>query len=322
MLHRALNVEALWQLKSGSHRTGGIHGVIQSLGNLARKFKLQKGVVVAWDLGTSTQRRAIYPEYKDGRSNRDPTSPDYNPSERDHVYIWSRKYLHTFFLPLTGCLSVQISDIEADDIIGWVCRNIEHEKGRKIIIVSTDGDFLQLVSENTHVWNPIKRVMHTMDSIIEEEGEYLVLDKYQQQLNLMHAMVGDGSDNIPGVKGLGWKYARKLSHTLLTDGEESLEKDYAYVQKYLENKEAIERNLKLVDLTIPLWPQYEKEILDYIVKYSQLHPPVNSESVLISKMKQLQLSRCIELVPDLIQANHSSDFKSRLSDIAYRLSQG
>lgn len=322
MLHRALNVEALWELQAGDQRTGGVHGVIQSLGNLARKFRLQKGTVVAWDLGTSIQRRTSFPEYKASRLNRDPSHPEYNPSERDHVYVWSRKYLHTFFLPLTGCLSIQISEIEADDIIGWVCRNLEHEADRKVIIVSSDGDFLQLVSEGVHVWNPIRKVMHTMESLIEQEGDSLVLDQYQRQINLIHAIVGDESDAIPGVKGLGKKYARKLTQTLLTFGEDSLPKERAYVKKYFEHKEVIERNLKLVDLTVPLWSQYEKEISDYVAKYSQYSPPRGAEQALYRKLQQLQLNRCIELVPDLIQANHSSDFKSRLADIAHKLSQG
>jgi 5'-3' exonuclease len=165
LLHRCLTAsQSILELKTsdGLHCTGGLHTFIQSLEKLVRSYRYRAGVIVCWDNGASERRLGIYPDYK----NRDIASQQRAEMLNDiakkkaeehwsEVYVWSRKELHSNILPSIGCLSLMCRNIEADDIISYCARHI---KSTEKIIISTDSDFLQLVSEDlqTTVYDPIK----------------------------------------------------------------------------------------------------------------------------------------------------------------------
>ena len=244
-LFRALYVPNLWNLtnKQGLH-TGAIHGFFQSLGSIANKYRRQRGILVAWDLGSSIQRLKVYSKYKEGRLNKeDPKLLETLAEEKKEIiatYIWSRKFLHKILLPMTGCVTVQVRDLEADDIIAWMTRLFE-DTNQKITIISTDHDFYQLVSDTVEVWDPIRKIMIDKDSLIEKED--LIPEKYYEQWMLIRAILGDTADRIPGIKGLGPKYAKEISKTILLEGEDALDRTKVRVQKYFEGKDVIERNM-------------------------------------------------------------------------------
>ena len=156
------------------------------------------------------------------------------------------------FLPLK---QVAVQYLEADDVIAYMCKNTI--KDRKKIIVSTDRDYLQLVDENTSVFRPVKTKTNKQGEFIDLEWMHQKENIHPPNYALLKAVVGDKSDNIQGVKGIGEKTARNQIH-LLWDNDKSYdagdfidwakgrsEKKY---QKYVENEKLIKLNYSIVQL--------------------------------------------------------------------------
>ena len=181
--------------------TGGIYGFAAIAMEIVRKLDPTK-VVVAWDSKSSTdKRRAIYPEYKAGRTK---------PGEDFYTQIPLLKEL----IYDLGWNFVEIDAYEADDIIGTLSREADEtldDSGKceyETYIISSDLDMLQIVDENTHMWRILKGFTNIEQiDVAEIEAKYGI--KKSQFLDLK-ALKGDSSDNIPGVPGIGEKTAAKL----------------------------------------------------------------------------------------------------------------
>lgn len=169
---------------------GGTFGVMRMTRNIIKKFNPQK-VVIAWDEGKSKARIALYPDYKANRINRD-------PQMRKDI---SRQMLacRELFGPLP-IRQVWMEGIEADDIIGVLCEKL---KGKKIILTN-DHDMIQLVHKDVSLWLPNQEKLLTVKTVDDFLGfpvKHYVLWK---------SMVGDSSDNIKGIKGVGKKRATEI----------------------------------------------------------------------------------------------------------------
>ena len=102
------------------------------------------------------------------------------------------------FVDASNILMLEEQDDEADDIIASVVKRFT-ALGHKVVVVSGDKDLLQLVSDEVIMWDPMK------DKVIDQEA---VVKKYgvrSDQLLDLFALIGDSSDNIPGVPGVGPK---------------------------------------------------------------------------------------------------------------------
>jgi len=137
----------------------------------------------------------------------------------------------TELLCSAGVKNVYPGILEADDVISWLCDKIEDTK----VIVSVDQDMLQLVDDKTAVYSPIKNV------IIDEANFEEITSVPKRDFLRYKSLVGDKSDNLPGVERCGPKTAKKLLAECPTDGDliEKVGKDG--IQPYLTN-------LKLIDL--------------------------------------------------------------------------
>lgn len=179
--------------------TGGVYGFAAIAMELVRRFRPEK-VVVAWDkAGTSTsQRKAIYRDYKAGRVK---------PPEDFFAQIPLVKEL----VEALGWAFVECDDYEADDIIGTLAFQVMHSASLEdveMIIISSDLDMLQVVSENVKMVRLLKGF-----SEMEEIDVPAIEAKYgirKEQFLDLKALKGDSSDNIPGVPGIGEKGAVKL----------------------------------------------------------------------------------------------------------------
>jgi DNA polymerase-1 len=153
-------------------------------------------VAVAWDIkGTSiAQRKKILPEYK---ATRKPAPPDF------HAQIpLLRELLDAFHWPL-----YELDNYEADDIMGTFAIEAD-KKGIKTCLVSGDFDMLQMISPSTSVY-----ITKKGGSDLTEYDEKAFIDKYKvkhEQFVDYKALVGDTSDNIPGVRKIGPIAAVKL----------------------------------------------------------------------------------------------------------------
>ncbi len=154
-------------------------------------------IAVAFDKGKNTFRHKKYAEYK---AQRKPT-----PSELIEQFPILKN-----MLKLMGVAVLEHDDIEADDIIGILTRKFETQN----IIVSADKDVLQLINEKTHVLSPKKGIsetfLYTLDSLKETMGISPL------QIIDLKALMGDASDNIPGVAGVGEITAKNLIEKYLS----------------------------------------------------------------------------------------------------------
>ncbi|TKD67896.1 DNA polymerase I [Pseudalkalibacillus hwajinpoensis] len=151
-------------------------------------------MLVAFDAGKTTFRHKTYTEYKGGRQK--------TPSELSEQFPVIREVLDVFDIK-----RYEIKDYEADDIIGTVSLLADKEDW-DVKIYSGDKDLLQLVSKNVHVALTRKGItdIDTYDPAFLNEKYGLTPD----QIIDMKALMGDNSDNIPGVPGVGEKTALKL----------------------------------------------------------------------------------------------------------------
>jgi len=253
---------------SGSH-VGGLVGFLRSLGYVTRIFDPTR-VVVVWDgKGGSGNRKNIDPNYKAQRATSRITHWGlYDTKEEETEALIGQLFRTQDYLE---CLPVQqmvLEKLEADDIMAYLAKRASLA-GKKVTIVSSDKDFLQLVDNNIEVYAPVKKKTFTKDNIFEE------LKVLPVNYNLVKALLGDNSDNLQGVKGLGIKTVVAEFPKLLTEktdldyvykvAEEKLEGKKIFA-KILHNWDRVETNFKLMDLHDTSLDSKEVEYVENILK--------------------------------------------------------
>jgi DNA polymerase-1 len=169
--------------------TNALLGFTRMLTKLIRE-EGAKYIAVMFDTGQPTFRHELYKDYK---ANRKECPQDLVPQ-----MPYFRRVVEAM-----GIQSLEKPGVEADDIIGTLAKNFS-AAGRKVVIVSGDKDLLQLVNENVSVLDAMRDMRFTPETVKQKFGvqparicDYL-------------ALIGDTSDNVPGVKGVGPKTAEKL----------------------------------------------------------------------------------------------------------------
>ena len=219
---------------------GGIVGFLRSIGYAINMIRPTRAIIVFDGKGGSNRRRKIYPEYKQNRRtkyrvNRSNSFASQDDEKMNMIMQIQRVVEYLDNLPVTV---LSYDNIEADDTIGYVCRQVLTDS--QITIMSTDKDFLQLANGRIKIWSPTKKKMYDENMVLEEYGIsshnyiwYRVLD-------------GDKSDNISGVRGLGLKTIQKklpfLSENRIVEMDEVL-------NELPEHKDTIELNYKLMQLS-------------------------------------------------------------------------
>ncbi len=169
--------------------TNAVYGFTMVLRQLRNKYKVECAVVV-FDPPGGSFRDKVYEEYK---ANRPPM-----PDDLKVQLPWIKTVAQTL-----GFRTLEIPGYEADDVIATLTQKAE-EQGRQSIIVSSDKDFCQLVTPLTTILDPAKEKLMTHKEV---QDKYSV--SASQFIDYL-ALVGDSSDNIPGVPGVGPKTAVKI----------------------------------------------------------------------------------------------------------------
>jgi len=190
--------------------TQGIYGFINMLTKIESDYEPEY-MTVAFDLKAPTFRHLEYEEYKAGRKAMPPELVMQMPLMKDVLRAMNIKIL-------------ELEGFEADDIIGTVAR-IGEEEGLKPLIITGDRDALQLVTDNTEVLITKKGIT---------DFEIYTPEKMKERYNLtptqfidLKGLMGDSSDNIPGIPGVGEKTGIKLLE------------QFGSVENLLENTEQI-----------------------------------------------------------------------------------
>ena len=195
------------------HHIGGLTGFLKSVGYAIRMSDPTKVVIVFDGVGGSSARRNLFPAYKANRNTSRMTNYSiFSSKDEEQESInnqISRLIQYLQCLPVTV---ISIDGLEADDIIGYLANKFQaHEETARVTIMSADKDFLQLVSDKVHCYSPTKKKIYTPKDVLEEFGV-----SSSNFLNYK-ILMGDTSDNIPGITGLGPKKLIKLFPELVSD---------------------------------------------------------------------------------------------------------
>jgi len=197
--------------------TNAINGFFLKLLKLCNDFNPDR-IAVAFDLGKETFRREMYSDYKATRQPMPDELREQVPCIKD-------------ILAALGIPTVSYPGYEADDMLGILSR-IYEEKGWNVLLCTGDRDSFQLVTDKT-------KIVYTKtgeDIIVDEK---YIMEKYGVEVSSMtsiKALMGDASDNIPGVKGVGEKTALSLVQEYKTVDNiyENLDKIKPAIRKKLE----------------------------------------------------------------------------------------
>ena len=185
--------------EDGSH-VGGLVGFLKSVRFAVNKFKPTRCIIVFDGKGGSKPRQKIYSQYKAGRKVRSRLNRNVdwaiNPQdEHESMKLQIGRLIEYLeHLPLT---LLALDKLEADDIISYVTNVTLKES--KTTIMSTDKDFLQLVSPRVKLYSPTKKITYDEELVKKEFGIY------PQNMLTCRVIDGDKSDGIPGVRGIGIK---------------------------------------------------------------------------------------------------------------------
>lgn len=240
---------------NGEH-IGGYIGFLRSIAAVIRQFKPTRCVIVFDGKGGSARRKKMHSGYKEGRAlstrfrRREDIGEQTVESEIESMKLQMGKlvsYLQA--LPVT---LISIDHIEADDTIAYLTTEVFRPKGSEIIIMSDDKDFVQLIDDKTSVWRPVEKKFYTPKEVVDRFGIPCH--------NFIHYKVfmGDGSDNIKGINGVGIKTLQSKFPLLLEPERVGLDEILQYCKDrqtehkvyktVLENEAVMKLNWDLMSL--------------------------------------------------------------------------
>ena len=263
---------------------GGLTGFLRSLAYAIREVNPTRVIIVYDGAGGSQRRRKIHSDYK---ANRKPgkriTRWDAFKNateEKESMKIqFSRLIEYLDFLPINV---ISIDRIEADDTIAYIAHTLLN---KEVTIMSADQDFLQLVNDRITVWSPTKKKFYTPRMV---EADYGIP---AHNFLMYKVLMGDKSDNIEGVKGLGPKKLPKIVPDLLT--QTTLDLDFI-LEHAGKGEEPMHKKISESEIQLRL----NEELMDL------KNPPISGEL-------KLQIARLIEAPINLLSRN---DFIMMYSD--------
>ena len=195
------------------HHIGGLTGFLKSVGYTIRMTDPTKVIIVFDGVGGSNARRNLFPDYKANRNvNRMTNYSIFQSKAEEQESINNQMERLIQYLKCLPVTVISIDGLEADDIIGYLANKFQvHDETQKVTIMSADKDFLQLVSDKVQCYSPTKKKVYTPKDVLEEFGV-----SSSNFLNYK-ILMGDSSDNIPGISGLGPKKLIKLFPELVGD---------------------------------------------------------------------------------------------------------
>lgn len=254
-------------MSSHGYQMGGCIGFLKTLKRIVYEVQ-PSAVYVCWESGGSSKRRKLLSSYKlaraPGKLNRfyEDDIPD---SEENRQHQTLMLLAMTKMIPVC---QLHAQDCEGDDLVAYLsCGPLQ---GVDKVIVSSDKDLYQLLDDRTKLYSLHKKTFVTKENVMEE---FRVQAKH---FAIAKALCGDPGDNVPGVKGVGFKTVSKLFPMLGLDDNVLLQDviDYShahleesrYFQKIVDAQDDVRRNWKLVFLNGNMIPANQQANIDARVK--------------------------------------------------------
>lgn len=232
---------------SGAH-VGGMVGFLKSLGFLTRTFNPTRVVIVFDGPGSTAARKNINSDYK---ANRDITRITnwelFDKKEDEYASMSAQIERLVEYLQMLPVDMISMPKVEADDVIAYIAKEFGKDN-QKITIVSSDKDFLQIVNNNVEVYAPTKKRVFGPAEVKTEVG--VLAENYL----VMKSLLGDNSDNLPGVKGLGPKGIFKHFPDLVDKPGTDLEYVFEICEAGVENTKVFQKILTNYDR---VWQNYD-----------------------------------------------------------------
>ncbi len=277
--------------------TNGLYGLVNMLNKIIKEEN-PKYMLVAFDKG-KTFRHDKYKEYKDGRIK--------TPEDLLMQFKVAKE-----LVPLMGIKCFEIDNYEADDIIGTYSKIISNDDKYEGLIVSSDKDLLQLINFNINV-----KLLKSKDYIMMDENtfkETYGIDPIK--MIDLKGLMGDSSDNIPGVKGIGEKTALKLLQKY--DSVEGVYENIEDItgstkQKLIDGKESayMSKDIATIYKDVPV--TYKLEDLKYIGKQAGLNEKYEELEFysFLKNEKKVEIKNNIK--PRILDSLDNVKFKDKIS---------
>ena len=253
-------------MSKNGEQVGGVVGFFNNILRLVERVNPEH-VFVIWESGGSKRKRDLYSDYKKGK----------RPAKLNRYYedipdtLENRNFQIKTLVNLLSkfpITQIYVEDAEADDAIGYLAKYKLSKQN--IIVVSSDHDFYQLISDRLILWSP------TLKSFVNSQK---VIDRFGIHPNnfcLAKSISGDASDNIPGIKGVSFKTLAKyfpkfskpddyLIADFLSDVEELKKTKKLKILETLScifEQNTIYRNWKLVHLDVNNLTQMQVKKID------------------------------------------------------------
>ena len=258
---------------------GGLGGFFRSLGALIKQTQPTSVYVVFDGAGSTSSRKNLLPEYKSQRNLQRITNWDaFDNLEEEHDSKVDQIVRVIHYLKMLPVKTTVIDKVEADDIIAVLAEKLVEKFNSTCFIVSSDKDFIQLVTDKIILYRPIEKEYYTPQTVFEKIG---CLSK---NFILYKTLLGDNSDKVPGVKGLGvkgiFKKFPELKEKELTlddifDISARKFKEHVVYSRIVQDQDRLETNYKIMDLSKPMISDREKDYLDDLIEEEL--PDLNSD---------------------------------------------
>ena len=248
---------------------GGLGGFLRSLGALIRQTQPTSVYVVFDGAGSTTNRKNLLPEYKSGRNLQRITNwevfedlDDEHDSKVDQIV---RLIQYLKLLPIKTTI---IDKVEADDIIAVLSQRLVDKFNSTVFVVSSDKDFVQLITDKIILYRPIEKEYYTPETVKDNFGVLA------ENFIIYKTLLGDNSDKIPGVKGLGEKgifkkfpelAERKVTMEEVFDISARKYKEHVVYSRIVQDRTKLENSFKIMDLSIPFLDDEQKEYIEWVI---------------------------------------------------------
>jgi len=268
----------LQSMNPQGHHTGGLVGFLRSLGFLVRTIDPTRVICVFDGQGSSTNRKSMNSDYKANRNIKRITNWElFDNKEDEYASMTMQMHRLVEYLQCLPLSLISIDKVEADDVISYLAQQFD-KANKKVTIVSSDKDFLQIITDNIEVYSPIEKKTYRVKEVMEKIG--MIPENYL----ILKTLLGDNSDNLSGIKGLGEKTVLKEFPAIAKDPLFDLIDVYKICEEKLQTKkifaniiynwEKVKLNYEMMNLLQPRVSEEEIQIIRH--KLSQGVPSLQS----------------------------------------------